>query len=190
MSTTSTTNGRISLRELARRLDVNHSALSTACHDGTLQAGIGWDAKGRVVVLDADAASQQWHATRTPRVDYLARRQAKRQLVSPAPPPQSTDSELYDRAMDSWTTAGELFRTRDALSALVSALVKHALADDPDPSALTQAIAARLREVADMHCPDLDASDLIEHAEVELEAAIELLRLAAAEAADTGEASP
>lgn len=175
--TTTSTSGRISLRELGRRLNVGHSALSTAIHDGTLRAGIAFDHRGRAVVLDANAAADEWLRTHVPRVDHAARREVARQLAAPAP----SSEDLYDRTLDTHVTSSELFQQRDALLTLVCALTKHSLADDPDPAALRQAIAARLLEVVEQHTTDDDAADLVEIAAEELESAIVLLRDAASD---------
>ncbi len=49
------------LRGLADRLGVVHSALSKAVREGRLTAGVMMD-RGRVVVLDPDAAAAQWES--------------------------------------------------------------------------------------------------------------------------------
>jgi phage terminase Nu1 subunit (DNA packaging protein) len=69
------------LRALADRLGVVHSALSKAVREGRLTAGVMMD-RGRVVVLDADAAAAQWNSVSASmsasgsdaNADYLAAR--------------------------------------------------------------------------------------------------------------------
>lgn len=53
------------VRSLARRLGVTHGALQKAAARGALVGGVGRDARGRLVVLDADLAAQEWKSSRS-----------------------------------------------------------------------------------------------------------------------------
>lgn len=145
---------QISLRALALELGVHHSSLSAAVRDGRLTRGVSVDARGRVVVTDAAAAAAGWRAIHF-RVDVRSREleldaerveRAARRLAATQP----EAVELHDVALDRRITAAELFAERDALSLLVGALVRGALADRT-PAALKAHVPERLREVAELH---------------------------------------
>ncbi|HEY4056547.1 MAG TPA: hypothetical protein VGM39_08050, partial [Kofleriaceae bacterium] len=107
-----------SLRALARELGVTHSSLSAAAHDGRLVDGVRIDARGHVVVVDADAAARNWRGV-SGRMAINMRSQ----------PRQRDDAQitLYDRVLDRFVTSDKLFAERDALDVLVAALAASAL---------------------------------------------------------------
>lgn len=145
-----TTDHRQSLRGLARRLGVQHSALSQAAAVGRLTEGLSRDARGRLVVVDADAVAAQWAEVSILPVTRQAR------PAAPPPPPDPLSTELYDRKMDRWITAGELFRERDSESLLGTALMGVMLDQGIAPAELRQLVAAQLRIVAELHGSDAD----------------------------------
>jgi hypothetical protein len=52
---------QVSIRELARRLSLSERAVRKGVQAGRLPNSVGRDGEGRPVVLDADAAVQEWH---------------------------------------------------------------------------------------------------------------------------------
>ena len=171
---------QISLRALARELGVNHSSLSAAVHDGRIDRGVRIDAKGRVVVTDADAAKAVWHDVHVPQVIELSRAQSAAR----------ERSSLWDATLCCHVTAEGLFAERNALSVLVTALAAEALGNvgvgDRRATAarLNKRIAARLRIVAELHGASEDA---LVCAEDNLRSAISMLFDAADDTADIDE---
>jgi hypothetical protein len=64
---------QISLRALARELNVHHSSLSAAVHDLRLAKGVHIGKNGRVTVTDADAAKRAWRSIHVPQMAEFRR---------------------------------------------------------------------------------------------------------------------
>jgi len=129
-----------SLRALALRLGCSHSALHKAVHDRRLTAGVRLDDRGRIHVVDADAAAAEWAVVHVPRIDQIGRRRAA--------PPRRADLMPVDLFDD--ISKQDLLECWAAFDELVTALVLDALEDADDPTtgalALMDRVALRLRD--------------------------------------------
>jgi len=72
-----------SLRELAARLGVSHSALSAAYRRGDLRQGLELDARRRLIVVDAEAIAAEWRAIHFPRWHEAGRAKTWRDATVP-----------------------------------------------------------------------------------------------------------
>lgn len=118
---------RPSLRSLARRLGVQHSALSKAVHERRLTAGVHIE-NGRVVVTDADAADAQWHRVHIRRIGE-----------PPPPPPPAPPPDFFADL-----SKQDLLRIWSAFDVLANVLVQDALSRE-DAAAFGERITARVR---------------------------------------------
>jgi response regulator of citrate/malate metabolism len=57
---------RLTLRELARRLGVSHTAIRKAIRSGRLEQSIRYDELGRPFVADGALAAREWEANYDP----------------------------------------------------------------------------------------------------------------------------
>jgi hypothetical protein len=176
------TSAQPSLRALARSLGCSHVALSKRVHAGKLTAGVRLDGRGRVVVVDAAAAADEWRAFHVPGLRMPSILETSR---PPPPPCDVLRTVLPDHAMDRAITALELFEERDSHSLLVTALVAIAMddaagdgplaLDGPEVAAIRERVAAQLRAVAELHGADAAA---VARAEQDLESPLLMLTAA------------
>jgi len=143
-------------------------AVRAAIASGRLAASLTADG----TIRDAATADQEWeastHADRVP-------------LAGPTSPSSragaATSIALYDEALDRRITALQLFRERDAISLLVTALASVVLngsADRRTAAAVRKRVAAQLRAVAEAH--GADAADIAD-AESHFELAVAIVLL-------------
>jgi hypothetical protein len=57
---------KITIRELARRLGVSHTAILKGIRNGRLQRSIAYDDRGRPFIADAALAAGEWEVNRDP----------------------------------------------------------------------------------------------------------------------------
>ena len=55
----------VSLRQLAKRLDVSAAAVSQGLRRGRIEKALRW-VHGRPIIVDADLAEQEWRASQDP----------------------------------------------------------------------------------------------------------------------------
>ena len=85
----------VSLRALARQLGVSHVALGKAAHAGTLTAGVVIGASGRVEVIDAAAAVNQWQALHRPRLVADSGGRPALPVAPPAPEARTAATDYH-----------------------------------------------------------------------------------------------
>jgi hypothetical protein len=183
---TMTSDHRTSLRGLARTLGVSHAALSKHVHRGSLTAGVGLDAAGRVVVTDPAAAAEQWSTLHVPTIAELCRPPPCRPPPprDPAPPPPLDffDDLSKQDLLEAWV----------AFDLLATALVHDALgADGPG---FVDRVTGLLHRIAPTRSADeetvSDAAALLRQLvadRAELAAELRVLQLAAADPASERE---
>jgi len=137
---------RISLRAFALEVGSHHSTIGTAVRDGRLRDGVRLDKRGRVVVVDADAAAKNWRAVHTPQITELVRLEERERRAKP-PKAGGAHAVFVDPDSGFDWTGPELLASQRAHDLLVFALVSVALegADDRKARAFSKRVAARLR---------------------------------------------